>query len=229
MGLGNQGARARCVAVGMAGTAVAAALMAVLLPAAAEGWRAVHGGTVGATPFVELLVWGCGAVGVAATCWLWLVCFLVVSDAARGVTTARVGVPASVRRAVLVLCGVAIAGTLAGPAAAADSSAPDLPHTLSGLRLPERVAVAPRAAHEPDPQPPAPAAREPRIVVVEPGDTLWSITAEHLGHGATDDETSRAWPAVYALNRDLIGDDPDRITPGQRLALPAPGRDGAGR
>ena len=33
-------------------------------------------------------------------------------------------------------------------------------------------------------------------------------------------QTAAAWPDLYALNRDVIGPDPDVIEPGQRLLLP---------
>ncbi|MGW3383706.1 nucleoid-associated protein YgaU [Streptomyces albogriseolus] len=45
--------------------------------------------------------------------------------------------------------------------------------------------------------------------VVRPGDTLSAIAARH----GTD------WQRLYAANRDVIGDDPDVIVPGQRLDL----------
>jgi nucleoid-associated protein YgaU len=59
-------------------------------------------------------------------------------------------------------------------------------------------------------------------VVVRRGDTLWDIAARHLGPAATDAQIARAWPAWFSTNRDLIGPDPDRLHPGQRLIPPAP-------
>ncbi|MGV9811250.1 transglycosylase family protein [Streptomyces cellulosae] len=44
---------------------------------------------------------------------------------------------------------------------------------------------------------------------VRPGDTLSGIAARH----GTD------WRRLYAANRDVIGDDPDLIVPGQRLDI----------
>lgn len=61
----------------------------------------------------------------------------------------------------------------------------------------------------------------PEGVVVHRGDTLWSIAAAWLGPDATDAEIARAWPRWYAENRGVIGDDPDRIRPGQVLHPPA--------
>lgn len=57
-------------------------------------------------------------------------------------------------------------------------------------------------------------------VVVHRGDCLWDIVAAHLGPSATDDDIVREWPRWYAANRDVIGDDPDRITPGLVLHTP---------
>jgi len=58
-------------------------------------------------------------------------------------------------------------------------------------------------------------------VVVHRGDTLWDIAARHLGDQATDQDVAEAWPRWYAANRDVVGDDPDLLHPGQRLVVPA--------
>jgi hypothetical protein len=211
-------------------TAGAFLLAGGLLPSAAQGLAAAAHGALGRAGFADLLVWACATTGIAVTCWVWLVTSVVVADSWRGVTTARRGVPEPLRRATLLLCGVALTGSLAGPAVAAGSASDvEVPTVLAGLRLPERVAVQPR----PHPRPrqpasaPAQASRRP-TVVVEPGDTLWSLTAECLGPDATDEETADAWPSLYALNREVIGPDPGLITPGQHLVLPS-GHDGADR
>ena len=52
------------------------------------------------------------------------------------------------------------------------------------------------------------------------GDTLWSIAARHLGPDASDAEIARAWPAWFEANRDVVGDDPDLLRPGQVLRAP---------
>lgn len=65
----------------------------------------------------------------------------------------------------------------------------------------------------------APTAAE---VVVRAGDSLWSLTARHLGPGATDAEVAATWPSWWQHNRAVIGDDPDLLLPGQTLAVPAP-------
>jgi nucleoid-associated protein YgaU len=58
-------------------------------------------------------------------------------------------------------------------------------------------------------------------VVVRRGDSLWSITGRYLGPSATADEIAREWPRWHEANRDVIGDDPDLIRPGQVLHPPA--------
>lgn len=57
-------------------------------------------------------------------------------------------------------------------------------------------------------------------ITVQPGDTLWSLCAGHLGPYATDVEIAQAWPTWYAANRQLIGPDPDLLLPGQVLRIP---------
>jgi LysM repeat protein len=60
-------------------------------------------------------------------------------------------------------------------------------------------------------------------VVVRPGDTLWSISEEHLGPNATPQRIAAEVERIYALNRDRIGSDPNLIASGQELSLPAAG------
>jgi hypothetical protein len=197
MALGIGVARGRCVAVWGAATMGASGLVAGSLPVALAG---------PGDSFDVALVWSCAGAVAAATCWLWVVATVVTIDVLRGMATVRRrGIPAVVRTALLVLGGAAIAGGLASPVVAVGQG-PVGPHVLAGLRLPERIAVGP-AAGEPVLLP----AKEVRVA---PGDTLWDIAARRLGAGTS-------WPAIYALNREVIGPDPGVITPGQRLALPS--------
>jgi len=198
MDLGMRVSRRRCLAVWGTATLGATGLVAWSLPVALAG----PGDT-----FDTVLVRGCAAAVTAATCWLWVVATVVTTDALRGLVTVRRGIPAGVRTALLVLGGAAIAGGLASPVVAVGQG-PAGPHVLAGLRLPERVAVAPAAVAAPLSSPTETA------VEVAPGDTLWDIAARRLGAGAS-------WPAIYALNRDVIGPDPGVIRPGQRLVLPS--------
>jgi hypothetical protein len=58
-------------------------------------------------------------------------------------------------------------------------------------------------------------------VTVRPGDSLWSLTAARLGPFASDVDIARAWPRLYQANRDVIGESPHLLRPGQVLRLPA--------
>jgi nucleoid-associated protein YgaU len=58
-------------------------------------------------------------------------------------------------------------------------------------------------------------------VVVQPGDTLWSIAARRLGPNASGSAITASWHAWYAANRSVIGSNPSLIHPGQRLTPPA--------
>ncbi|MET8155060.1 hypothetical protein ABZT47_01725 [Sphaerisporangium sp. NPDC005289] len=62
-----------------------------------------------------------------------------------------------------------------------------------------------------------------RPVRVRHDDTLTTIARRWLGPGATDGEVARAARDWYQANRDLIGDDPDLLTPGQTLTPPKRG------
>lgn len=55
--------------------------------------------------------------------------------------------------------------------------------------------------------------------VVRRGDTLWGLAAAHL---QTDDvrRIARFWPKIHRHNRDVIGDNPDLLFPGQVLEIP---------
>jgi nucleoid-associated protein YgaU len=88
------------------------------------------------------------------------------------------------------------------------------------------AASSDRRQPELDPQWGPPSRRRPgalpeTAMTVRPGDTLWDIAARHLGPAATDQEIAHTWPRWFAANRAVIGPDPDRLRPGQRLTPPA--------
>lgn len=58
------------------------------------------------------------------------------------------------------------------------------------------------------------------VVTVKRGDSLWKIAARHLGPAASAESTAIAWHRWYLANREVVGDDPDLIYPGQRLRAP---------
>ena len=56
--------------------------------------------------------------------------------------------------------------------------------------------------------------------VVRPGDTLWAIASHQLGPHQTAAAVAAQWPRWYAANREVIGDDPNLIRPGELLHAP---------
>jgi DNA-binding CsgD family transcriptional regulator len=81
------------------------------------------------------------------------------------------------------------------------------------LALLPTVAEAKETAATPD-------ARGVERVVVRPGDSLWSISSDLLGPNASSREIAEETERIYALNRDLIGGDPNLIFANQELSLP---------
>jgi LysM repeat protein len=71
---------------------------------------------------------------------------------------------------------------------------------------------------------PAPEPSTTRLVV-EPGDSLWSISAEHIGPGATPKQIAYEVERTFDLNRERIGEDPNLIFPGQEFVLLPPASD----
>lgn len=62
--------------------------------------------------------------------------------------------------------------------------------------------------------------RESATYAVVPGDSLWAIAANHLDGEPDDAQVAEAWPLWFDANRDVVGDDPDLIHPGQVLRVP---------
>lgn len=224
----------RCVAVIGVASGLLAGLAAFLLPDLAAGVTALQGATPRSVAFDALVVRGCAVAALLAATWLWAVTCAVALPAARGRTSASVpGVPDPVRRLVLLACGlacgVALAGTVSGPAGAAGPApVPDGRHQpagLAGLPLPDRATgVAPDAVPAVGlwrwgPSTHTMAAGR-QVVVVRPGDTLWDLAARRLPPGAGAAEITACWHRIHEINRRVIGDDPDLIHPDQRLRLP---------
>lgn len=57
--------------------------------------------------------------------------------------------------------------------------------------------------------------------VVVRGDTLWDIAAANLPDGASNADIARETQRWYEANRQVIGDNPDLILPGQVLQAPS--------
>jgi len=113
-----------------------------------------------------------------------------------------------------------------GPDSPAPPSAPPSAPSQTPTPTP---APTPTSAPAPAPAPVAhdPVARPTRTpapdrqVVVLRGDSLWSIAAAHLPSDATSADVAAAWPRWYEANRDVVGDDPDVLLPGQVLHVPS--------
>lgn len=186
----------RCAAVATTATAALSALLCWLLPVLTGPVDELDGA----------LTRGAAGVALLAAGWLWLgtLRLVLAAHGGRGEHAPPLpgGLPAPLRRLVLVACGAALSGSVAVSAHAG----PGLPqHDGGALPLPDRAATADH--------------------VVLPGDSLWSIAADTLPAGASDARVAQRWPRIYALNRDVIGPDPDLIQPAQRLVLPqAPSR-----
>jgi len=191
--------------------------------------------------FDVALVPACAAVAVACAAWFWCVTTVTAVEVLRGASpgdlAARGG---AARRLVLALCGVAVATQLAAPAHAAQGQGPDERPSLAGLAVPDRAAVGvvrsrgsgvARPLARPLARPgfrdlgATAAAARPRVVV-QPGDSLWSIAEDALGPDADVPALVDHWHRTYAANRQVVGTDPDLIHPGQQLSLP-PGTAGS--
>ncbi len=162
------------------------------------------------TSFEDLLVslaaWlllGCAvwvtAIGVAA----------LVEAASRGrlPATTWVGCPRRARRLLLGGLGVALAVSPAPALADGSSPEPAGPSPDLGLRVPARTVSRD-------------APRPTRLIEVRAGDCLWNLARSRLPAGATAARVAALADATYRRNRDVIGDDPDLVRPGQRLVLP---------
>ena len=82
-----------------------------------------------------------------------------------------------------------------------------------------------RRTHRARPPGPALAAARPRpvradVVVVRPGDSLWSIAAGCCRPAPTDAVVTAAWHRLHRANLARVGPDPDLIHPGTRLVVP---------
>lgn len=141
-------------------------------------------------------------VTVVVGVWALLVASLASIPALRGLAVA---ITPRILRGVLF---AGVAGALTVPAARGDDRGVD------GLRLPDRPLVA--GTVEP--------AVKQSTVVVQSGDTLWAIARARLGPNAGVAATAREVDRWHDANRDVIGDDPDLIHPGQRLVPPSKDR-----
>jgi nucleoid-associated protein YgaU len=200
--------RLRCLLVWLLATTTAALAIAWVAPD-------LRTDGLGLASFDRVVVWVAAVALAGCSLWAWVATTIVVGQALvdRPIRNAPV-VPRWLRTAVLVACGLAVVG--AGGTAHADEETAraraDHRHTLAGLPSPDRVVGSTR---------PAPETRTARIHIVQLGDTLWDIAAADLGGLSDSGRITAHWQRIHALNRTVIGADPDLILPGQPLRLPA--------
>jgi hypothetical protein len=112
--------------------------------------------------------------------------------------------------------------------AAAEAPLPDLDRVGSATATPAASGAPPSmpsASHPPQPRasaPPSPRSPERASHRVAAGDTLWAIAADHLPHGASPAQITRAWQQWYLVNRVAVGSDPALLFPGELLFEPKP-------
>jgi LysM repeat protein len=197
--------RARPYAVWLGVTAAAAAA-AHTVPGS---WRAADDAS-GAETVPQVLVAACATGLALCLAWLWVVTSVTVAEVVAGAVPRSGG---ATRRLVLLACGAAVA---AGTALPVQASGGDGAEVLVGLPLPER-AVAPATSGRPAAPIASSVATTVDTYVVRPGDSLWSIAH---AHPAPRGDVEDRWRAIWRHNRDVVGDDPDLIHPGQALRLP---------
>lgn len=180
----------------------------------------------------------------ALCCWVALCSALLASSRLPGLlgsaagAAARRTAPTFVRRA---LAGALGTGMIMSPAAAFAEPAPtpSAAWPLSGAPVsgapdlhpvPAPSPAWPTSSGQPDSEPEPGPAPEPihapigasaTTVVVQPGDSLWSLAARALGPDAANADVAAAWPIWYRANSAVIGADPQMIRPGMALTAPA--------
>lgn len=208
----------------------AAALLVVLLwvlvagPAAAASvprdgsWQAIDEwyGDVGAAVAVMTVV---RAVAVALGGWLLVACTL---QALVSLPLLQVGrplvdllTPRHLQRLLHGAAGVSLAAAMAVPAPG-QALPVEPPPDVAVMRVLDDESPTPTAA--------APTAAAP-TVVVQAGDSFWSIAEGHLRHlgvSTADAEVVQYWERLVAANVDELVDagNPDLLYPGQALELP---------
>ncbi|HEX3221626.1 MAG TPA: LysM peptidoglycan-binding domain-containing protein [Nocardioides sp.] len=223
MSLGNQGSLGRCLLVWLVAGPATVLPTAPVVRLAVSQWHVARRQGLDRVPLDIALLAVAAVAVVACAAWAWLAVTVEVLEAARGrtrlVARGHARLPRGARRLVLAACGVALAGGVGTPALAHDAGRPHGRHAIAGLPLPERAVLPGRAASDR-----ATTARPARTVVVQPGDSLWSIATADLPPGASAALVTAHWHTVYAANRAVIGSDPDLIEPGQHLHLPGKDR-----
>jgi nucleoid-associated protein YgaU len=207
----------------------AVALTALAIVAAGVTWRLRPSADITSrSPDAEVVL-GCAwlawllagylAIAVAATS----TAHLLGARGTVGRVVSRVA-PRGLRRLVDAAVTLGTTAVVIGSTAQAPALAAPMSHVVSS-RMPDNATsgsaldwpgLAPEHHHHT--AKPKAAAEQ---VVVQPGDTLWSIAARRLGPNASGGAITAAWHAWYSANKGVIGPNPGLIKPGQRLTPPA--------
>lgn len=189
----------------------------------------MHPPFLGSQDPAEVVVGACVVVGLAVALWLALSVVVAVVDevrvrrSPRRVVRLTPGVPVLVRRLVALVVG-ALLGSAAMSAQAAAPGVPEVGWAVTATVDPAWTTTTPTAAAQVGWTPSAPQATSrgdvAGEVVVLRGDSLWSIAERRLGPDATHGQVFAEQQRLYAANTHVIGDDPDRLLPGQVLRLP---------
>jgi hypothetical protein len=151
------------------------------------------------------------------------------------VLSARV-TPRAIRAAVdrALVTSLAVGALIVPAGARAVAAADPTPRVIVDVRDgrdPGSIASLPTESPEPAPPSPPAAVGSAQIVIVVPGDDLWSLSADALaratGHARgtlDDDEVARYWVAVCDANRPTLrSGDVNLIYPGEVVVLPPVG------
>lgn len=198
-------------------------------------WVAEVGADAALTELASAALW-------FAAAWLAMGLLVVAGTALPGCgghlarRVSRLVLPAAVYRLTVGVAGIgiALAPTVAEAAAVEPAvGAPAAASTVSAASSAATSVTTPAAKPPPPVWPtdttraapkPGPTARQrspTASVVVQRGDSLWSISREHLPAAASAARIVGTWPRWYAANRRTIGSDPDLLLPGQVLHAPS--------
>jgi hypothetical protein len=166
------------------------------------------------------------AAWVLLGCAVWavvigLAAVVEATSAGRFPATAWVGCPRSLRRLLLAGLGVALVG--AGPLQSSATASATAPLPVPARPVGATHLQSQAGTHSEDNQSGDQAVPLPGLVV-RPGDSLWRIAEQRLHSSASADEVAALVHRLHHRNRGVIAPNPDLIRPGQRLAVPPPGR-----
>jgi len=200
------------IVVGTALAAVPSAIAAVVLALALPSVRRAP------TSPTDAVVSACAAAAILLLLWLALSVLAATADELRARRSRRRipatrGVPIVVRRLVATVVGLLL-GSATLAANAAERAVPEVGWAVSApvqAGWPSHPTAHPTTHLVPE--------QASEHVVVR-GESLWSLAESRCGPQASPAEVLAESQRLYAVNADVIGDDPDLLLPGQILHLP---------